>query len=58
MFTLNARPTKVTLSEINNNGPLINDDLVEKIFNLHVTKKATGSGLGLPFLKVSYNQHG
>lgn len=43
--------------EINNNGPLINDDLVEKIFNLHVTKKATGSGLGLPLSKSIIQSH-
>ena len=43
--------------EINDNGHLISDDFKEKIFELRVTKKATGSGLGLPLSRSIIQSH-
>ncbi|NLJ90379.1 MAG: HAMP domain-containing histidine kinase [Clostridiales bacterium] len=43
--------------EIIDNGKLISDDIKDKIFNLRVTKKPTGSGLGLPLSRSIIRSH-
>ncbi len=50
--------TKCVLIEIADNGPGISEEVLEHIFDLFYTTKSGGTGLGLPMVKRTVNNHG